>query len=70
MKPLEEYFIFMKRSEDQIKVKQPQGIRSAQCADQFDIIHRNLESTLNVSQVCNYTCMHGRKKPTVYNYLS
>lgn len=70
MRPLEEYFIFTKRSEDQIRVMQPQGIRSAQCADHFDIIHRNIESTLNVSQVCNNTCMHGKKKTLVYNYLN
>lgn len=51
MKPLEEYMLFTKSGSEKVHVTNSHGVRSAQCADHFDIIRRNIGPTLNISQV-------------------
>lgn len=52
MKPLEEYMLFTKTAAEKVHVSNAHGVRSAQCADHFDIIHKlSSGPTLNISQV-------------------
>ena len=55
MKPLEEYMLFTKSVADNITVVNSQGVRSAQCNAQFDVIEKLIpEPTLNFSVVNKY----------------
>ena len=52
MKPLEEYMLFTKNGADNISVINSQGVRSAQCSLEFDVMQKSiLEPSLNFSVV-------------------
>lgn len=70
MKPLEEYMLFTKSVAEKVLVTNPHGVRSAQCADHFDIIHKlSSGPTLNISQGIDKTWVEDPPERVPYKSL-
>ncbi|CAH0547877.1 unnamed protein product [Brassicogethes aeneus] len=59
MKPLDEYMLFKKDGAEKVNVSNPQGVRSAQCSSDFDVLHSKNPGPTNL----NIT--HGKDKTWV-----
>ncbi|XP_063931341.1 axotactin isoform X3 [Zophobas morio] len=74
MKPLEEYMLFTKTGAEKVNVSNPQGVRSAQCSTQFDVLHEKTPGTtnLNISQGKDKTWVEDAPQRILYvsDYLA